>query len=157
MRGDRGPSASGFALVEVGGDPAAAAFGPAGPFSPASDRLRAPRSGRGPSWLRGRGAAPPEVAPCLVTPRELEREAQTILERLRRLDRLDAADGQATPWTPEAVDSIVRVLAEFHRRLEATVRGDHDPAALPHVLATRRCVAQAQLIVLGRLADLCAD
>jgi hypothetical protein len=157
--GDRRPGAStaGTALAAVGPDPATAAFGPAGPFSPASDGLRAPRGGGWPSWLRGRGPAPLEVAPCLVTPRELEREARTILERLRRLDRLDTAEGEATPWTPEAVDSIVLVLAEFHRRLEATVREDHDPTALPHVLATRRCVAQAQLIVLGRLASLCAD
>lgn len=131
--------------------------GPRPPARPATGRGAHSEPRRAPSGRRGGALGLPRVpAPSgpAPTPAGLEREAQVVLGRLRRMD---AADAHGAAWSPEAIDRIARLLTEFHRRLDVLVRADHDPAALPHVLATRRCIAQAQLIVLGRLADLCVD
>jgi hypothetical protein len=85
------------------------------------------------------------------TPGELRTEAEAVLERLRRLDR-SAHDGGRL--TVEAIDAITGALAEFQRRIEETAGTYNHAWALEDVVAARRSIDEARLIVMRFLADL---
>jgi hypothetical protein len=125
--------------------------GATAPRASAARPRRAP--GHGAAGRFGRRLADllgPVAAQGPPTPRALEAEARAILGRLRPA-------GSGPPggvWAPSEVDRTMRMLSDFHRRLEVVLRDDDDPEALPQILAARRCIAQAQLLVLERLADL---
>jgi hypothetical protein len=89
-----------------------------------------------------------------ATPAELREEAHAVLERLRGLDR-SAHDGGHL--TADAVDAIAGAIAELQRRIEVTARDYNHSWALQDVLAARRHVDAARLLVLGFLAELGAD
>jgi hypothetical protein len=86
-----------------------------------------------------------------ATPQELRMEAHSVLDRLRRLGR-SAHDGGRL--TPEEIDAITASLAAFQVRIEETARHYNHCWALQDVLAARRHIDEARLIVLGLLADL---
>lgn len=78
-------------------------------------------------------------------------EAHAVLDRLRRLDH-SAHDGGRL--TVDAIDGITGALSELQRRVEVTARHYNHSWALPDVLAARRHLDDARLIVLGFLAEL---
>lgn len=86
-----------------------------------------------------------------ATPDELRMEAHAVLDRLRRLDA-GARDGERL--TVDAVDAVTGALAELQRRIEQTARHYNHTWALQDVVAARRHLDEARLLVLGLLADL---
>ncbi|MDO9410200.1 hypothetical protein [Patulibacter sp.] len=88
------------------------------------------------------------------TPGELRMEAHDVLDRLRRLDR-SAHDGGRL--TVQAIDEIAAALGALQRRIEVTARHYNHAWALQDVLAARRHLDDARVIVLGFVAQLRAD
>jgi hypothetical protein len=81
-------------------------------------------------------------------------EAHAVLDRLRRLDR-SAHDGGRL--TVSAIDAITDALAQLQRRIEETARHYNHAWALQDVLAARRHLDDARIVVLGFLAELRPD
>lgn len=81
-------------------------------------------------------------------------EAHAVLDRLRRLDR-SAHDGGRL--TVRAVDEIGDALGTLGRRIEETSAHYNHAWALQDVLAARRHLDDARLIVVGFLGRLRAD
>lgn len=86
-----------------------------------------------------------------ATPEELRLEARSVLESLRRLDP-SAHDGGRL--TAEAIDAVTATIAAFQVQIEETARSYNHAWALQDVLAARRHIDAARLIVLGFLAEL---
>lgn len=81
-------------------------------------------------------------------------DAHAVLERLRRLDR-SAHDGGRL--TVAALDEITTALVDLQLQVELTARHYNHAWALSDVLAARRHLDDARLVVLGFLADLDRD
>ena len=81
-------------------------------------------------------------------------EAHAVLDRLRRLD-VATRDGQ--PLTVDLVDAITGMLAELQRHIEATARHYNHTWALQDVLAARRHLDEARMVVLRLLSDLTSE
>lgn len=81
-------------------------------------------------------------------------EAHAVLDRLRRLDR-SAHDGGRL--TPRAVDDIAAALGDLQLRVEETSAHYNRAWALQDVLAARRHLDDARLIVVGFLTRLRSD
>jgi hypothetical protein len=81
-------------------------------------------------------------------------EAHAVLDRLRRLDR-SAHDGGRL--TVASIDAITDALAQLQRRIEETARHYNHSWALQDVLAARRHLDDARIVVLGFLAELASD
>lgn len=86
-----------------------------------------------------------------ATPDELRMEAHAVLDRLRRLDAA-TRDGQRL--TVDAVDAVTGALAELQRRIEVTARHYNHTWALRDVVAARRHLDEARMVVLRLLSDL---
>lgn len=81
-------------------------------------------------------------------------EAHAVLDRLRRLD---AATRDGRRLTVDAVDAVTAALAELQLRIEATASHYNHTWALQDVVAARRHLDEARMVVLRLLADLTSD
>jgi hypothetical protein len=115
------------------------------PGSPLGDRACAVPGAAGPGGPDGG-----RDAPLVATPRELRAEAESVLDRLRRLAR------PARAWTRRSMDELDDVtgtLRVLQRRI-AACGWTTDPAAMGDVVRARRCVDEALVLALVALDGL---
>ncbi|WP_026912720.1 hypothetical protein [Patulibacter minatonensis] len=88
------------------------------------------------------------------TPEELRMEANSVLDRLRRLESSVRDGGHLAI---DAIDGLTDAISTFQGRIEETARHYNHAWALQDVLAARRAIDEARMIVMGFLTDLRDD
>jgi hypothetical protein len=89
-----------------------------------------------------------------ATPDELRMEANSVLDRLRHLEASVRDEGYLTT---DAIDELTDAISAFQVRIEATASHYNHAWALQDVLAARRSIDEARLMVIGFLTDLRGD
>lgn len=110
--------------------------------------MRIPRTPRRSTDRTGPAAAADDEPDA---PQDLALRAKSILEQVRAISlttrRLD-------PVTIDTVTSITDTLTAYHDAIERTSQRYTDRRDLPDVLSARRCISDAQVLVLGIIAEL---